>query len=78
MIQFGLYNLGWVWGLEWWVIITDKTSKIHTKAPQQPTECYIKFINRELMNNHDRENGWDFGHDLDTDPHCYLLKMECY
>ena len=30
------------------------------------------------MNNHDRENGWDFGHDLDTDPHCYLLKMECY
>ena len=37
---------GWVWGLEWWVIITDKTSKKHTKAPQQPTECYIKEPNK--------------------------------
>ena len=32
-----------MWGLEWWVIITDKTSKIHTKAPQQPTECYMEL-----------------------------------
>ena len=64
MTQIGLYNfIRLSVGVEWWVIITDKTSKIHTKAPQQPTECSIKSINQELMNNHDREGGQDFGHE---------------
>ena len=50
MTQFGLYNfMRLSVGVEWWVIITDKTSKIHTKAPQQPTECYIKGKNYSGM-----------------------------